>query len=577
MNLVQNLRVGQRLGGAFALLLLLVAVVTGAGLTATRQIDDQVTEVADNTLPSVRLVHHVQGELDELRGLSALHIMTDSPKAMDALEARMVALRQQVEQQLAAYDKLVSDDTDRRNHGAVKAQLARYLAEHDKLLGVSRLTAKDPAAAEQARALLTGDSQQAFKQLDEAIDAWWAYNEKLAERAAQSAHASASSATWLLTSLAVAAGVLGVGAALWITRSITGPLAQAAALANAVGEGDLTQRVPTHGRDEIGQLLDSLDRMTQNLARMVTDVRAGTDGIATASAQIAQGNADLSARTEEQAASLQQTAASMEQMSGTVQSSADHARAADDLARTASDAAQRGGAAVGQVVATMQQIQGASRQIADIIGTIDGIAFQTNILALNAAVEAARAGEQGRGFAVVASEVRSLAQRSAEAAREIKALITGTVERIDAGTAEVNSAGSTIDDVVGQVRQVSELIGEITAASAEQNAGVGQINTAIGQLDQATQQNAALVEQTAAAADSLSQQATRLAATVASFRVPASPASTRPPAPVRSTAAPPPVRAAAPRPAAAAPASAPAAAAPKAAGAPAPEHDWEQF
>jgi len=290
-------------------------------------------------------------------------------------------------------------------------------------------------------------------------------------------------------------------------------------VARTVAGGDLGSTIAVSRHDELGELQGALKAMNESLVRIVSDVRHGSDSIATGSDQIATGNADLSTRTEQQASSLQETAASMEQMNATVRNSADTARQATQLASAASGAAVRGGEVVGQVVATMQDIQHSSQKIGDIIGVIDGIAFQTNILALNAAVEAARAGEQGRGFAVVASEVRNLAQRSAEAAKEIKGLIGASVDKVDAGSRLVGDARAAMEDIVGQVRRVTDLIAEIGAATAEQSNGIGQVNTAITQLDQATQQNAALVEESAAAAESLRTQAARLAEAVGFFRL----------------------------------------------------------
>ncbi|RZS54966.1 methyl-accepting chemotaxis protein [Sphaerotilus mobilis] len=318
--------------------------------------------------------------------------------------------------------------------------------------------------------------------------------------------------------LALVGVVVTVLVALAIARSIRQALQQAVRVAEAVADGDLSQRVQATSHDEIGALLQAIDHMSVSLSRMVGEVRAGTDAIATASTQIAQGNADLSARTENQAASLQETAASMQQMNHTVRANAESARRANELASRASAVAAGGGESVRHVVQTMDGIQGSSRKIGDIIGVIDGISFQTNILALNAAVEAARAGEQGRGFAVVAAEVRTLAQRSAQAAREIKSLIQDSVEKVEMGHERVNEAGKTIGDVVDQVRQVNTLMADINAASDQQQQGADQINAALVQLDQATQQNAALVEETAAAAESLNQQAHRLTQVVSRFR-----------------------------------------------------------
>ena len=307
-----------------------------------------------------------------------------------------------------------------------------------------------------------------------------------------------------------------------ISRSITRPLQRAAEAATRVAGGDLTVPLHAEGRDETTLLLAALAGMQDNLVRIVGEVRANAEGVATASAQIAQGNNDLSGRTEEQASALEQTAASMEQLSGTVRQNADNARQGNQLAQNASSVAIRGGEVVGQVVQTMKGINDSSRKIADIISVIDGIAFQTNILALNAAVEAARAGEQGRGFAVVASEVRSLAGRSAEAAKEIKGLIADSVLRVEQGTALVDQAGATMTEVVGAIRRVTDIMGEISAASTEQSTGVAQVGEAVTQMDQATQQNAALVEESAAAADSLKHQAQHLVQAVAVFQLPRS-------------------------------------------------------
>ena len=304
-----------------------------------------------------------------------------------------------------------------------------------------------------------------------------------------------------------------------VSHSTTRAVARAVQVARTVAAGDLTSQIEVQGRDEMADLLSSLKAMNDSLGGLVREVRQGSDHIATSSNQIASGNIDLSQRTEEQASNLQQTAASMEQLTGTVQHNADTARQASEIVRGATEAARHGGETVGQVVSTMEAISQSSRQIHDIIGVIDGIAFQTNILALNAAVEAARAGEQGRGFAVVASEVRSLAQRSGEAARQIKQLIGESVDRVEAGTTLVTQAGQSVHRIVDQVARVDQLIEAIAAASAEQASGIGQVGHAVAQLDQVTQQNAALVEESAAAAASLQRQADRLAELVGRFRL----------------------------------------------------------
>ena len=305
----------------------------------------------------------------------------------------------------------------------------------------------------------------------------------------------------------------------WVARSITRSLAHADTAVRAIAEGDLSQRIDARGGDEIAQLLQRVAEMQAALRKVVGEVRSGVDSVSMASTEIANGNLDLSTRTEQQASRLQQTAASMEQMTNTMHDSATNANQARDLAVTASAVAARGGQVVSEVVTTMQGISESSKRVVDIIGVIDGIAFQTNILALNAAVEAARAGEQGRGFAVVASEVRSLAQRSAQAAKEIKALIAASVEKVDGGSRLVQQAGQTMGEIVSQVGQVTELIGRISVAAAEQRGGIGDVNQAVSELDSTTQQNAALVEESAAAAESLKNQARRLSEAVAVFRL----------------------------------------------------------
>ncbi|MDR7306497.1 methyl-accepting chemotaxis protein [Rhodoferax saidenbachensis] len=341
---------------------------------------------------------------------------------------------------------------------------------------------------------------------------------RVAEVAAETERRRSANSVGILVGLAVIVAAIFAGTA-WLVRSIREPLVQANELAARIAQGDLSSVINTNRQDEFGSLLVSLRSMNESLARMVSQVRSSTDSIAIASAEIAMGNNDLAQRTEQTSSNLQATASSMDGLTTTVQHSTDNARQASALAASASSVAQRGGEVVTQVVSTMQEIDASSKKIADIISVIDGIAFQTNILALNAAVEAARAGEQGRGFAVVASEVRSLAGRSAEAAKEIKGLIGTSVDKVESGTKLVTDAGATMQEIVQSVRRVADVIGEITAAAQEQSAGIAGVNQAIGTLDQMTQQNAALVEQSAAAAESLRDQAERMKQAVAVFKV----------------------------------------------------------
>ena len=438
---------------------------------------------------------------------------------------------------------------------------------------------------DQARALLQGESRQNYVAAMALLDKLVELNGAGAEQSKAASERSYSVALTTLFVTAALAIAVAVVAALWLIRSITGPLARAVHAADLVAAGDLTVQIQADSQDETGKLLQSLDKMQQALVRTVSTVRQNAESVASASAQIASGNHDLSARTESQASALEETAASMEELGSTVRQNADNARQANQLAVSASTVAVQGGEVVSQVVETMKGITTASNKIADIIGVIDGIAFQTNILALNAAVEAARAGEQGRGFAVVASEVRSRAGRSAEAAKEIKSLIGASVERVEQGNVQAERAGQTMTEVVNAIRRVTDIMGEISAASSEQSAGVSQVGEAVTQMDQATQQNAALVEQMAAAAGSLSGQARELVEAVAVFKLAQGASGQWSAAPAHKPVAAPAPRPAAPRPSlgakkpASAPASKPAASlsAPKPVAAADGQGDWESF
>jgi methyl-accepting chemotaxis protein len=540
MDALRNLRVGTRLALAFAVLLALMLIMAAVGALQARSINSYAEFYPEDILPSLRVLHQIDANLGEVRGLEAQHVLTDDDKDKQAIAARIAKARDAVTKSLKDYEALAVDDTDRAHLKRVGEQALAYLALDEKLRKASDDSASDPTQGTAAREMLFGSMLTDFNTLRDSTRQWWDYNEKLAAAATASGEAAYRRVLWVFALATLVALAIGITAALTITRSIVEPIRRASESVRAVAAGDLTQRVSGSTRDELGTLLTMLDEMTQNLARMVSGVRTGCEQINGAAAEIAQGNGDLSARTESQASSLEETAASVEQMAAQIRANADNARQADQLAHNASEVAQAGGAAVGEVVKTMDAISASSRKIGDIIGVIDGIAFQTNILALNAAVEAARAGEQGRGFAVVAGEVRNLAQRSAEAAKEIKSLIGDSVTKVESGSSQVLAARETIDRMVSEVRKVTELVGEITVSSREQSEGVTQINAAVSQLDQTTQQNAALVEQTAAAAQSMRQQTGRLTDAVSAFRVDARPAAPRP-APATK-----PVRAAAP-------------------------------
>ncbi len=388
----------------------------------------------------------------------------------------------------------------------------QYLQRCDKAIDLSGMDPNIGIGAMRA-------AEDTYVPLAQALQGMVARNDVLHAERADAGRTSTLSLSLALGALMLAATVAALLMAWRMQRKLVSEIGKAVAVSEAVAAGQLTAIQPSASRDEVGDLLNALGRMVDQLRSSMQSVRNATDHISTASQEIASGNTDLSQRTEQAAGSLQQTASSVEQLTGTVQQTADSARSAHQLASSASQVAQRGGEVVSQVVATMNEINTSSRRIADIIGTIDGIAFQTNILALNAAVEAARAGEQGRGFAVVASEVRNLAQRSAEAAREIKSLIGASVDRVETGTRLVADAGSTMVEIVASVQRVSDIIGEISAAAAEQSSGIGQVNHAVSDLDHMTQQNAALVEQSAAAAESLREQASTLTAVLGRFEL----------------------------------------------------------
>ncbi len=514
MKLGRNLSIGTRLALGFALVTLIAIAVAAVGRTLLAQSAQQMHELTEDRSVKVRQARDIKEEHFGIASRVRDLLIAVDPEYRREQAATIDQARARAAAHLQALDRTIRSERSRALLQSVHAARARYLPAGDKVITLALAQ-----RTEEARAALSAELEPAQAEYFEALDALIAHQSELMKKLEVEIDRSLATAGALMIGGAALAALLGGLIAWRVTVGITRPLRRAAAIVQQVSEGDLSLEVKAEGRDESAQLLRSLAAMIASLRNLVGQVRSGVDSVGTASAQIAAGNTDLSSRTEQQASSLQQTAASMEQMTATVKHNADAARQANQLAASASQVAAKGGAVVTQVIQRMEEISESSSKIAEIINVIDGIAFQTNILALNAAVEAARAGEQGRGFAVVAGEVRNLAQRSAQAAREIKALITDSVIKVESGSALVDDAGRTMGEIVAQVKRVTDLIGEISSSTLEQSNGIGQVNQAVSQLDQMTQQNAALVEESAAAAASLREQADRLAQAVEVFRL----------------------------------------------------------
>lgn len=509
-----RLNIGYKLGGSFATVLLLTSAIGGLGLFSLARVEGHATTLADKWLIGVGHLAIARTAVLEAREYEVKHSRTDDPSYQSEYEEKLTLAVKTVTAETAAYEKSVDNDAERALMADLNKAWTACQQAQQKVIALGRGKQHQDAAD-----VSDGLASTASDETITALDALTSFAFEGGKGAAVHAAQAYTMARMTMLALLGAALLAGAVLAYAVTRSITVPLSLATKAARRVAEGDLTVELSAEGRNEVAQLLHALASMKDNLVRIVSGVRDSADGVATASAQIAQGNSDLSGRTEQQASALEETAASMEQLGSTVRQNADNAKQANQLAAGASSVALKGGEVVDQVVDTMKGINDSSKKIADIIGVIDGIAFQTNILALNAAVEAARAGEQGRGFAVVASEVRSLAQRSADAAKEIKSLINSSVERVEQGTALVDQAGATMSEIVSSIRRVTDIMGEISAASTEQSAGVAQVGEAITRMDQATQQNAALVEQSAAAAESLKDQAQQLVQAVTVFKL----------------------------------------------------------
>ncbi|WP_301546340.1 MULTISPECIES: methyl-accepting chemotaxis protein [unclassified Duganella] len=524
---IGNWKIGVRLAAGLGVSMVFMIGISAIGIGNLGKLNNNTQDLQADKIPKVILAYETIGGLNDVARAMRNAMLSKDPEVVKAELARVEQRKADNATRLDKLGVLISDDEDPQS----KARLQAVLEARDKYTVVQtaflKMSADDSKREESVAYLLSTVRKEQTAYLNTLTELVKFQNAAI-EEASTVAEQSYSSSRNMMILLTVIATALASWVLYWITRSITQPLNRAVGMAQAVAGGDLTMQMECDTTDETGQLLRALIDMNDSLARTVGQVRSGTDTIATASNQIASGNLDLSSRTEQQASSLEETASSMEELTSTVTQNAENARQATKLVVAASDFATKGGQVVGQVVTTMGAIKESSSKIVDIISVIDGIAFQTNILALNAAVEAARAGEQGRGFAVVASEVRTLAQRSASAAKEIKELIARSVETVDAGSLLVDEAGATMGGIVKAVKQVADIMTEISAASSEQSTGIEQVNQAIVSIDDVTQQNAALVEEAAAAAQSMRDQADLLAQAVSVFKLAGQPSHSTP-------------------------------------------------
>lgn len=511
---MDRFKISTRLTISFALMVLLLAVLGAVALFGASIQRSALDEITQRRIPLSRSLNIIIDGTNEQSIQFRNLVLFTSVDIQKSAHTKIREARADIAEQVKTLTQLISSEKGKSLLERLLVQRTKFLQQGDEFIALVDVNKHDEALA-----MLETKLRPTQLEYQRVINELLADQTQRAEKASQQAETAERQLVWeVLITGAIATGIA-VFLALAIIRSITRPLTLAVQVANRVAGGDLSAPISVKSRDEMGLLLGALERMQQSLATTVTTVRSNAQGVAAASAQIAAGNNDLSGRTEEQASALEQTAASMEELGSTVKQNADNADQANQMAKNASVVAVQGGEVVAEVVATMKSIDESSNKIADIISVIDSIAFQTNILALNAAVEAARAGEQGRGFAVVASEVRALAGRSADAAKEIKALITTSVEHVEQGSLLVDKAGKTMTDVVSAIRRVTDIMGEISAASQEQSQGVAQVGEAVTQMDQTTQQNAALVEEMAAAASSLNHQAQSLVEAVAVFKL----------------------------------------------------------
>ncbi|AOR62286.1 methyl-accepting chemotaxis protein [Pectobacterium wasabiae] len=511
---MKNYKIGTRLASGFGLLIALSLVMLTSGIYQLNQVSQRTQEMMQEPLRKERLAAdwHATLVAGVQRSMAVARSNDDSLVELFAAENTRASKESAKRQE--DFASLISTPEEKALFDKVGEYRQSYIKKRDAII-----TEKGAGNFDRARTLFDNEFVPASNGYLTSVEALRDHQRASIDQMGQDINAGASRGDLILAVTGVLSAIIGVLIAWVLTRSIVQPLSRAVQATQAVAAGDLTHNIQPEGRDEAAQLLHALQDMTVRLRSIVGEVRQGSESIAGASSQLAAGNIDLSSRTEEQASALQETAASIEQLSSTVRQNADNARQANQLAQSTTQQAQSGGQLVTEVVKTMGAIDTSSKKIVDIIGVIDSIAFQTNILALNAAVEAARAGEQGRGFAVVASEVRSLAQRSASAAKEIKELIDRSVQTVEAGNRLVVQAGASIQDIVSGVRKVSDLVGEISSASNEQTMGIEQVNVAVNQMEVTTQQNASLVNEASAATQSLQQQAAQLTETVSQFRL----------------------------------------------------------
>ncbi|NEX62382.1 methyl-accepting chemotaxis protein [Noviherbaspirillum galbum] len=508
---IKDIRIGTRLSLGFGILLILLMALAAVAVARMLSIDNTVTR-QDSVIVDRLHPLYVAREALAQTGIAArnAYVFTDNDDAK-----RELAI---VDQQKAIFMDVLKELAPRYSGDADFEKVSKGLVQMAQELNRPRKY-REAGQMQEFGEFLVKECSPLRRRIVADMEVVIHHAEKEMAAATSDVHDIIGTSRTFVIAVSAFAIALGMVLAVLLARSITRPLTAAVELAKRVTTGDLTSHIEVGSMDETGQLMAALKEMNDNLGRIVTEVRNGTEQIATGSTQLASGNQDLSSRTEEQASSLGETASSIDELTSTVKQNADNAQQANTLARTAADVASEGGEVISRVVDTMSAINESSKKVADIVSVIDSIAFQTNILALNAAVEAARAGEQGRGFAVVASEVRTLAQRSANAAREIKQLIDESVLKVETGSSLVNQAGATMGNIVEQVRRVTDIIGEITSASQEQTTGIKQVNAAIAQMDQVTQQNAALVEEAAAASEAMQEQAVQLAQAVSVFKL----------------------------------------------------------